>query len=939
MEQVRAKRAVRVLSPADLAVLLIALLATGLRLYHLGAQGLDWDEGFGIGSAYAGFGAIIHTALTVEPHPPLFYSFLRVWYHLAGTSEFALRLPSVMSSTLVVPLLFALCRRLFLPGFGGRSRRTQGGPWVGVLSGLLWALSAEQVWYAQEERMYAPAALLCLAAVYLALRALQAPSTPVLVCWSGVVLVALYLHYWSTFIFVLLNAFVLGSCLLRRSRLTARAWLLAQIAPVLLFFPWLAAAYRSTRFSLHVVDVPGELTTALRLYTVGPSFPRFALAGSLFFAGLLAVGLATSWLVALRGRSGTVRGRAARAAGAAVPAAALLTLYAAGPLVLGLMASEVRSVFAARYLMISAPAFCVLFALGVAALWRQLPALGLLSLALAAVIDGAALWNHYFNPAYLKDPFPGAVQYVDQHLRPGDAVILDSWDQQGQFWYYHVLRAGNPAPSFQFPLAGPDAASATPRELGNIMSQHGGVWVLNWDLAPIDARRAVQTQLATHDFQALSQAVGSNSIEYYAAAGAPARTVPIGGICAGNLQLRDEQVFHTRLAPGAVLPAAADWTALRSGLPEYMVSWRLMDAAGNVVWQRDSEPNAGFSPTSAWTAGQQVTDHLGIPLPVDLQPASYELGLVLYDKASGHACQLSGQSGPLVPLQQVQVTTAMPERALAPLPTLRPAAVRNQGLELIGWDVSPGPVQAGATLLVQLRWQAAGAMSADLAPLLQLRAASGATVAQATVLPGGARYPTSRWPRGRVVQSDVTLHVPAGAAAGGYSLRLELPGTPPVVFAGFPPLLVQAPARSFAMPTIASRLNARFNGQVLLLGSSLPAAVSNGSLTPGQTLALTVYWQDLRPLAASLKVFLHLETPAGQIIAQDDGYPAAGTLPTLTWMPTQIITDPHRLLIPAGAHAGSAVLTAGLYDPSNGTRLTLAGSSTGAAVLARPRIG
>ncbi|MGH2519888.1 MAG: glycosyltransferase family 39 protein, partial [Chloroflexota bacterium] len=567
MEQVRAKTRVRVLAPAELALLLVALLATGLRLYHLGAQGLDWDEAFGIGSAYAGFGAIVHTALTVEPHPPLFYSLLRVWYHLAGSSEFALRLPSVVSSAVAVPLLFALCRRLFPPGFGvGWRRAPWRGPWVGVLAGLLWALSAEQVWYAQEERMYAPAALLCLAAVYLALRAVQSPSTRVLVCWSVVLPVALYLHYWSTFIFALLNAFVLVSCLLGRSPLKARAWLLAQVAPAVLFFPWLAAASRSTHFSLHVVDVPGELATALRLYTVGPSFPRFVLMGSLFFAALLAVGLVTSWLAAVRWRAGAARGTTAGAAGAVTTTAALLTLYAAGPLTLGLAASEVRSVFAARYLMISAPAFCVLFALGVAALWRVLPVLGLLALALAASIDGDALWNHYFNPSYLKDPFPGAVQYVDQHQRPGDAVILDSWDQQGQFWYYHVLRAGNPAPSFQFPLAGPDAASAAPRELHSIMSQHSGVWVLNWDLAPIDAHRTVQTQLATHDFQALSHAVGSNSIEYYAEAGAPVRTVPIGGTCAGNVQLRDAQVFRTSLAPGAVLPAALDWAALGSGL-------------------------------------------------------------------------------------------------------------------------------------------------------------------------------------------------------------------------------------------------------------------------------------------------------------------------------------------------------------------------------------
>lgn len=138
----------------------IVFLAFALRAYRLGAVGLEGDEAFSIQAAYSGLTSIVHMASTGEPHPPLYYSFLGLWYQVFGVSEFSLRFPSLIAGVLTVAALSKLADRL---GWHG----------AGLVSALLFALNPLQVWYAQEARMYAPVALFGLLALYCSLRAVQ----------------------------------------------------------------------------------------------------------------------------------------------------------------------------------------------------------------------------------------------------------------------------------------------------------------------------------------------------------------------------------------------------------------------------------------------------------------------------------------------------------------------------------------------------------------------------------------------------------------------------------------------------------------------------------------------------------------------------------------------------------------------------------------------
>ncbi len=150
--------------PRDtLIIVAVFALALCIRLYRLDAEPIWLDEAASLGFARASWTALWSELRPHETNPVGYYVLLKLWIAIAGTSEFALRLPSAIASALCVAPLYWLCLRLF-------DRRTA------VLAVLLLALAAIHVEYAQEARNYAIFFLLFLWALIAAAR-LAEPKT------------------------------------------------------------------------------------------------------------------------------------------------------------------------------------------------------------------------------------------------------------------------------------------------------------------------------------------------------------------------------------------------------------------------------------------------------------------------------------------------------------------------------------------------------------------------------------------------------------------------------------------------------------------------------------------------------------------------------------------------------------------------------------------
>ncbi|MCK6627109.1 MAG: glycosyltransferase family 39 protein [Anaerolineae bacterium] len=129
-------------------LLLICFIALALRLYNLTYHSLWFDEAISVHWARQSVPRILEVGLTLEEDrlPPLYYLLLKGWTGLVGFSETGVRSLSVLQGTLLVAVIAAVAKTLF-------NRR------VALLMALLVALNPFLIWYAQEARMYAQAAL------------------------------------------------------------------------------------------------------------------------------------------------------------------------------------------------------------------------------------------------------------------------------------------------------------------------------------------------------------------------------------------------------------------------------------------------------------------------------------------------------------------------------------------------------------------------------------------------------------------------------------------------------------------------------------------------------------------------------------------------------------------------------------------------------------
>jgi hypothetical protein len=89
-------------------------------------------------------------------------------------------------------------------------------------------------------------------------------------------------------------------------------------------------------------------------------------------------------------------------------------------------------------------------------------------------------------------------------------------------------------------------------------------------------------------------------------------------------------------------------------------------------------------------------------------------------------------------------------------------------------------------------------------------------------------------------------------------------------------------------------------------------------LMPGATLTFDTLWDLTRPIAAPLKIFIHITAPDGKIIAQWDGLDVnVGTLDV-----GDMFVQRHRIELPANLPPGPYRSSLGAYHPDTGTRLT-----------------
>jgi hypothetical protein len=394
--------------------------------------------------------------------------------------------------------------------------------------------------------------------------------------------------------------------------------------------------------------------------------------------------------------------------------------------------------------------------------------------------------------------------------------------------------------------------------------------------------------------------------------------------------------FGTRLTlVDGVLPESVTWpdplqVILRwqaSGIPptDHQVVVALRGEGGH-TWSVAELPvhNSINFPTSAWAAGEWSDAAYELSLPPGIPPGHYAVEVSLYDQATGAGLGATGPNGAFrgtrVSVGEVTIAPPATSPNTAALKIPEPLNIPAGPLTLLGLDPPPAQVLSGDPLHFALFWQANTAPNTDYQLRLQLAHSKWPRSLDGT-LPLSS-YPTSHWRPGDWFQSHHYLLVRSGFPSGRCQLMAN------VLDEEDNPLWEQSYVlaevevlpreRSFTLPDeIPHRLNLTFGETLHLRGYGLVGTEA----APGETLALTLYWQAERATCLNYTLFVHLLDPDGLPHGQVDRIPGDGSAPTSSWAAGQVIVEQIALPVAADAPPGDYHIAVGFYDASYGSRL------------------
>ena len=648
---------------AALFVVVLLVVAAGLRIANLTGQSLWADEGNSVRVTERSLGLVI-AAARGDVHPPGYYVLLWVWVRLFGDGETAVRALSVCIGLALAVLVYLAAKHWF----GARAA------WLAAFCA---AVSPFQVTYSQEVRMYILVAFWAMAATYAWGRCIEAPPVAAREgspargwrrwFWSAVYVIAaaggLWTHYSFPIVLIALNLAWLAWWLWGRSSpgrwRVLLWWAGAHAAVLLLYAPWLAVAVERI---LHYGAISAQhsvsfiVVQALKLLSVGETVPDDDLTRWLTLAmvGLSLFGL---WGAVAAGRAPDKPGpKASRSpvklSRHAVVALALGLLVLAPIVMMSVLTLTGRPAYRPKFFLVASPAFCLLVGLGVAQLEgasggrrsmsNQLVLL--LGMGVVALAAARSLRNYYADPAYARTDYRGIAQTILRDGREGDAILLNAPNQWEVFTYYYQ----GPAPVYPLCRSRPPQEEAVNAELAEIAAQHTRLYALYWATEESDPEGLVERWLEANTFKATDEWIGDVRLVIYAVPedlDSVEMAHTLEDVRLGEaIALSGYGLTPKVLTGGDILQITLFWEALGVPSGRFKVFVHLVDAQGAILAQYDAEPGHGLNPTTGWSRELGVfPDRYGVLIPRDAVAGEYELRIGMYDVSGAPRLPVSVQ--------------------------------------------------------------------------------------------------------------------------------------------------------------------------------------------------------------------------------------------------------------------------------------------------------
>jgi len=709
------------LTPRRRLLLALVLAVFALYMWRIEAKSIWWDESLSLHRARADVAYILSNHIdfpgspTIDLHPPLYFLVLHMFVRAAGESDLVLRLPSVLFAVVLVPLLYAMGRRLR-------------GPRVGMLAALMGAVSPFYLWYAQEARMYTMVTALSLASLYSLWRALSERRGLYWVAFGILAASAVATQYMA--ILVVACQVGLAVWILWRGRAPAPSeqaqgnrlyqglavpstpphptdsrhprWGLV-VAAAVIGLVLIVVGYEALQLASQpqggreYVPLGALLSDALNSFSLGLSVLAHEVwAINALFLAVFAIGVISLWRRPPPFPSGAGERPLADRRGAGL---IVTVAYIVLPIVSIWLYSFTNAVYlGSRYVIMSSPAFYLGLGLGLDALATRKTALGLLLG--AALLSGASYsnWRYFNHERYrTKEDYRSAARYIMANERVNDAIVVNAPENMEAFMHYYAPPYGrrgdlNAVGRPSRALTGRSDAELIDREMKEL-SAYDRLWLVQARTMFSDPQNLVTQWLDEHAvllerkvfpsygspvtvsaysmrppiYSADSEgptlgvfgerlALRSYALRYFDAQGTPLElSAAEMSQAAGSLIAA---ATARPLPPGKVLSVLLYWRP-QARLVDLKVSLRLVDQSGEIKAQRDRIPFMYWA-SSNWPAGQVIRHEADVPVPVDIAPGNYTVRLLVYEADTAipwtFVNSATGQESPHTDLGQVTVS-------------------------------------------------------------------------------------------------------------------------------------------------------------------------------------------------------------------------------------------------------------------------------------------
>lgn len=458
----------RWMTKSGAALLAITILGLALRVYHLGTQSFWADEVISVGIANHSLPRIVQLVIAYDTHPPLYYFALHYWMILFGSSEFAVRLLSLIFGVLAIPMIYVLGRKLF-------NRE------VGLVGAFLLAISQFNIQYSQEARMYSMFFLFALLSMYFFVGFLQEDGLAVVFGYVLSTTLMLYSHMFSVFVLVIQNVFLAGLIVASRTeRYRLRRWLPTQAIVLVIFAPWLSVLPQQLHSAQIAAFKNVDPITLVLDHATGLYGVYYAqIAQLLLLLGLVALALFTYNRSAQSAFKGYAWDRGN------LKFVCLLFAWFLGVIGLPFLIAPLikHSLIVPRYMIAATAPLIILVAKGVRTI--RFTRAKVAVLAIIVVLSAVNLQTYYAttrNDPTIRD----AVTYVNKNAHGGDLVIFVP---NGLMYSYYTFRPYLTARGFGRDSFNVDNASTTRSTLMSDAKGHERVWLVTPG-ASEDLRRA-----------------------------------------------------------------------------------------------------------------------------------------------------------------------------------------------------------------------------------------------------------------------------------------------------------------------------------------------------------------------------------------------------------------------------------------------------------------